>query len=234
MAESDLYEPVRAFFTEAGYAVQAEVKGCDVVATREDDLVIVELKASANLTLLIQATARQSLTEAVYVAIPEPKKKRNHWRGTKRVLKQLGLGLLTVKSTPLGDSVTCHFDPTYGTRKNNRKKRALQKEIDNRSGSYNVGGVTGTPIITAYRENAILLAICLDRLGPSSGKALKKLTGCDNATSIMYKNHYGWFERLDKGVYTISTHALNEINKFPEVANQAVKRVSLLLQAQAD
>ena len=79
--ETDLYEPVRAFLEEEGYQVQAEVKGCDIAAVKDGQMVIVELKKAFNLKLVYQGMERQSLTEHVFVAIPVRKKDRGKRRG---------------------------------------------------------------------------------------------------------------------------------------------------------
>ena len=65
MKETDLSEPVKTYLKQQGYQVQSEVKDCDITAQRDDKLVIVELKTSVNMTLLIQATARQKITPFV-------------------------------------------------------------------------------------------------------------------------------------------------------------------------
>ena len=95
--ETDLSEPIKSYFKQKGYQVQAEVKNCDIIASKNDELIVVELKTSANMTLLIQATARQSISKHVYLAIPEPaKRKGTHWKGIVRVVSALDLGLLVV------------------------------------------------------------------------------------------------------------------------------------------
>ena len=67
-------QPVKDFFTAEGYDVYGEVNDCDVVAVKEDELIIVELKLRLNLDLVMQATKkRQRLSDQVYVAIPKPK-----------------------------------------------------------------------------------------------------------------------------------------------------------------
>ena len=58
--------------------MQAEVKDCDIAARNDDELVIVELKTSANMTLLIQATARQKITPVVMWQYPSLQAKRVH------------------------------------------------------------------------------------------------------------------------------------------------------------
>ena len=51
MLETELYLPVKAFLEAQGYRVRGEVKNCDIAATKDDELLIVELKTSANMTL---------------------------------------------------------------------------------------------------------------------------------------------------------------------------------------
>ena len=42
--ETDLYLPVQRFFSELGFKVDAEVRDCDIVASKDDIVVICELK----------------------------------------------------------------------------------------------------------------------------------------------------------------------------------------------
>ncbi len=94
--ETDLYQPIRDYLIENGYTVRSEVINCDITAVKDDDLIVIELKRSANIELLIQATERQRITDSVYVAIPTPKTKGSRWRGIKRVLRMLEVGLMVV------------------------------------------------------------------------------------------------------------------------------------------
>ena len=87
MLETDLSAPVKSYLEGHGYQVNCEVKNCDIVATKDDDVIVVELKTSINLTLIVQATNRQTLSDSVYVAVPAPNKKSHHWRGVITVLK---------------------------------------------------------------------------------------------------------------------------------------------------
>ena len=79
MNETDLYRPVHDYLVEQGYAVQGEVRKCDVAAVKGDELVIVELKLRLNAEVLAQAAMRQQITDSVYVAVPRPKSLRS-WR----------------------------------------------------------------------------------------------------------------------------------------------------------
>ena len=104
MRETDLYAPIKAFLEGQGYEVKAEIDGCDVVARREDEpLVVVELKVTLNLELILQAIDRQKASDAVYIAVPDDRRTksrtllhRSH-KGVLRLVKLLGLGLLVVR-----------------------------------------------------------------------------------------------------------------------------------------
>ena len=222
MLETELSAPVKAYLESHGYQVNCEVKDCDIVATRGDDLIIVELKMSVNLTLLVQATKRQSISDSVYVAVPAPTKRNRQWRGTLTVLKRLEVGLLLVEEGAMGMVVSKQFDPIpYQRKKNTRSRRALLTEVADRSGDYNVGGSTKTTLMTAYRENAILIACCLSKLGPSSPKSLRNLGTGEKTTSILSANHYGWFQRVEKGVYELTDQGDFESRSFKQIYKQA-------------
>ena len=222
MLETELSAPVKTYLESHGYQVNCEVKDCDIVATRGDDLIIVELKTSVNLTLLVQATKRQSISDSVYVAVPAPTKRNRQWRGTLTVLKRLEVGLLLVEEGAMGMVVSKQFDPIpYQRKKNTRSRRALLTEVADRSGDYNVGGSTKTTLMTAYRENAILIACCLSKLGPSSPKSLRNLGTGDKTTSILSANHYGWFQRVEKGVYELTDQGDFESRSFKQIYKQA-------------
>ena len=222
MLETELSAPVKTYLESHGYQVNCEVKDCDIVATRGDDLIIVELKTSVNLTLLVQATKRQSISDSVYVAVPAPTKRNRQWRGTLTVLKRLEVGLLLVEEGAMGMVVSKQFDPIpYQRKKNTRSRRALLTEVADRSGDYNVGGSTKTTLMTAYRENAILIACCLSKLGPSSPKSLRNLGTGDKTTSILSANHYSWFQRVEKGVYELTDQGDFESRSFKQIYKQA-------------
>ena len=124
MLETELSAPVKAYLESHGYQVNCEVKDCDIVATRGDDLIIVELKTSVNLTLLVQATKRQSISDSVYVAVPAPTKRNRQWRGTLTVLKRLEIGLLLVSEGSMGMLVSKQFDPMSYPKKEKLPKQA--------------------------------------------------------------------------------------------------------------
>ena len=155
--ETELYPPIRDFLVSLGYTVRSEVRGCDITATREDELVVIEMKRRFSTDLLIQAVERQRLTDSVYVALPQSaiptgRSGRARWQGMQRLLKRLELGLLLVSSE---SSVLVLFHPIACERRRaGRARRALLREVEGRSGDYNVGGGTRQRICTRLSEAA--------------------------------------------------------------------------------
>ncbi|MEM9196462.1 MAG: DUF2161 family putative PD-(D/E)XK-type phosphodiesterase [Pseudomonadota bacterium] len=199
MRETDLYASVKAFLEQQGYTVKSEIGPCDVVARRgEDPPVIVELKLRVSLALIHQAIARQTLFDHVYIAVPESPAARS--RDTHRLCRRLGLGLLTVAE----GAVTAWLDPgPYAPRKRAAAATRLLREFDKRVGDPNLGGSRG-PRMTAYRQAALRCAGHLAAQGPTPGRVVVSATGVVRATQIMRDDHYGWFERVARGVYALS------------------------------
>ena len=205
MKESSLYAPVRDYLTAQGYRVRGEVHHCDLAATRGGATVIVELKRALNVDLLAQAVQRQRVSASVYVAVPRPNGKENspRWRGIRRLLRQLELGLIWVSFQGAQPHVEVVAHPLPFDRKRNRRaERALIEESERRSADT-VGGSRGKPLLTAYRENALLIALALDRHGPQSPRALRAMGTGPKTQSILYNNVYGWFQRTGHGVYNL-------------------------------
>ncbi|MCF3595650.1 DUF2161 family putative PD-(D/E)XK-type phosphodiesterase [Rhodobacteraceae bacterium LMO-12] len=206
MSETDLYPPVKAWLETLGYVVKGEVGAADVVALRGDEEpLIVELKTGFSLTLLQQAVARQAVSDTVYVAVPRWKGKSG-WRafkGNVGLCKRLGVGVLSVQMKT--GEVKAHCDPLpFQPRKSKRRKAALLKEFAGREGDPNLGGMKRETIVTAYRQGALRCAVYLAEHGASRGAAVAKATGVARATTMMRDNHYGWFEKVEKGVYALS------------------------------
>ena len=64
-----------------------------------------------------------------------------------------------------------------------------------------MGGSTRQPIMTAYRQQALACAVELAR-GPSRPRDLKPRL--PDAPAILLRNVYGWFVRIERGVYGLS------------------------------
>ncbi|OUS07756.1 hypothetical protein A9Q96_05220 [Rhodobacterales bacterium 52_120_T64] len=223
MQETDLYAPVKTFLESQGYEVKAEVTDCDLVAIRENEPpVIVELKLSLSLDLLMQGIERQKISDAVYVAVPAGKGKTWNVRAKNaiKICKRLGLGLISVRFDSGRGNIIVHTDPgAYKVHKLAKRKTALLLEFQRRVGDPNTGGQSRRAIITAYRQDALRIAIAL-QAGPSSPSSLAKLLAIPKAQSILQKNYYGWFIRVERGVYSIGPEgsaALKTYNEIVEV-----------------
>lgn len=202
MREADLYPPVKAYLEAQGYEVKAEIGECDVIARRGDEEpVVIELKLSFSLALVMQGVARQTMFEQVYLAVPVSKGWRTRYRDALRLCRRLGLGLLAVR----GDMVEAHLDPApYQPRRNAAKRGRLLREFERRVGDPNDAGTTGVKRMTAYRQDALRIAARLSAAGEEKAAKVAAATGVARARAIMAADHYGWFERVERGVYALT------------------------------
>lgn len=200
--ETDLYPPLRDWLENNGYHVHAEVGDCDIAARRGEELVLVEIKRAINLDLLLQAVRRQEADASVYVAVPAPDTVDKRWRELMRLLKRLELGLLVVYLESALPRVELAFHPVPQERRRRKTTtQSLLSEMSGRSLSLNQGGSNRRPVMTAYREQALGVAVALERLGPTSPKKLRAAGASQKAAMILRANHYGWFERVSIGQY---------------------------------
>jgi hypothetical protein len=219
MLETDLYSPLKTWFEDQGFEVRGEVNHCDLVAQKGDDLVVVELKLKPSLKLLYQATDRLQLTDEVYIGLPAPTKNRKALKAFQKLLKNLGIGLLLVHTSSLGHRIEQALPASkIPNRRSRRKALALTKEFSGRGETDNLGGTASKKILTVYREDALLVVAFLENLEIASPKKLVMLGCATRAGQILRDNHYGWFERVKRGHYTVSAHASEEVTaSFPEV-----------------
>ena len=203
--ESDLYGPVKAHLERQGYAVKGEVGAADMVARRGDEPpVIVELKLRITLALFHQAVSRLALSDHVYIAVPKPtgKTARRALRDNLTLCRRLGLGFITVRAD---GRVEVHCDPgLYSPRRNKPKAARLLREFDRLRGDPNDGGATRHGIVTAYRQDALRCAAYLAETGAEKGAIVARAAEVPQATRIMRENHYGWFRKVETGVYDLS------------------------------
>lgn len=198
--ESDLYAPVKTLLEAQGYDVKGEVRGCDVVGVRTDEPpVIVELKRRFGLPVVLQGVDRLALSERVYIAVgqwPKP------LAAVRKLCRRLGLGLIVV-SGPRADVV---LDPLpYRPRLDKRKVGRLLGEHQRRVGDPNLGGsATRLGVMTAYRQEALRCAAELAAHGPMKIAELRRRIDAPRAAAILQRDVYGWFERVDRGVYRVT------------------------------
>ena len=203
--EQDLYPPIKALLERQGYTVKGEVGAADIVAMREGaEPVIVELKLRFSLALFHQAIARLSVTDHVYLGVCKPtgRSARRALKDNLALCRRLGLGLITVRADGVVE-VQCDPGP-YAPRKSKIRTQRLLREFERLEGDPNAGGATRHGIVTAYRQDALKCAAHLAEHGAAKGADVAQATGVSTATRLMYDNHYGWFDKVDKGVYRLT------------------------------
>ena len=218
MNETELYSPLKTYLEAQGYEIKGEIGRCDVFARRgTEQPLIVELKLSINLSVVMQAVDRLSLSPNVYVGVPRQcaalGKKR---RSVLKLFRVLGIGLISIDPQRSSGSVAVLLDPAdYRPRVSKPKQARLLREFAHRVGDPNHGGsVSRGGVITAYRQSAIRIALLLRELGPTRASMVAQQTEEARAREIMYRNYYGWFETVSRGVYRLTPRGLAEIEHF--------------------
>jgi hypothetical protein len=200
--ETALYPPLKAFLERKGFDVKGEVCSCDIVAVRAGEpplLVILEMKLSFTLELLLQAVDRMPAADTVWLAVTASRRGRDQDRRVHRLCRLLGLGLLAVNATT-GDVAVLSEPEPYRPRSNLKQRRRILKEHGTRRGDPAAGGSVRQPVMTAYRQRALDCAAAL-RAGPLRPRDLRPLAS--DAGSILLRNVYGWFERVEPGIYRL-------------------------------
>lgn len=216
--EKDQYPILKNHLESLGYTVKAEINDVDLMALKDEVVVLIEMKTTLNIPLIAQGVRRKSLEDSVYLSIPKPTDKvlkSPLFKDKCLILKHLGLGLILVDMKY--EALNILFDPGKRTanRAHKRRKR-LKEEFNARLSDYNTGGSHRTRIITAYRELA-LLALDHMRDQPRTTKALRAHTGRGKVTDILQKNHYGWFRRISRGVYEITDVGREALEEYSRV-----------------
>ncbi|MCB5203115.1 DUF2161 family putative PD-(D/E)XK-type phosphodiesterase [Neorhizobium sp. T786] len=212
--ETSLYLPVKHFLENAGYAVKGEIGGCDVVGLIEGDtavVVVCELKLSFNLELVLQAVDRAAAADEVWIAARVSAKGRGR-EADKRyrdLCRRLGIGMLGVSDAGEVSIIVSSVSPMPRT--NPKRRTRLVKEHRKRQGDPALGGSTKVPIMTAYRQQSLACAAALVD-GPLRPRDLKVVT--PTAGQILLNNYYGWFERIDKGVYGLSESGARALERW--------------------
>jgi len=214
-SETALYAPVKRFLEAQGFSVKGEVCGCDLVALRGDEpprVVIGELKLAFNLELVLQGVNRIAACDEIWLAV------RASWRRgresdprVRKLCRFLGFGLLGVFPN---DRVEVLVEPGPWRPRNDRKRRTrLLREHQRRQGDPALGGSSKAPIMTAYRQQALACAAILSD-GPRRPKEIK--VRVPDGPKILLNNVYGWFDRVERGIYTLTPDGIAALTRWPQ------------------
>jgi hypothetical protein len=213
--ETALYLPVKRFLEKLGFTVKGEIGGCDLVALSGGEppiVVIGELKLSFNLELILQAVDRAGACDEVWLAaqFSERGKGRESDARYRNLCRRLGFGMLAVTKS---GHVEVIVSPTAVPRRDLKRRSRLITEHRKRQGDPALGGSTRAPIMTAYRQQALACASALSH-GPRKVRDLKP--AIPDAPKILLHNVYGWFERVERGIYMLTDSGRAALKRWPQ------------------
>lgn len=231
MKEVELYSPVKKLLESEGYNIRAEVTGVDISAIKDEDLLIVEMKTAFNMKLLMQAVKRQRMSQTVYIAIPRPTYKKRFSKDNKDreyLLRRLAIGLIYIVLDVEDPYAVFVFHPKdfnmkLSRGKSTKRTKRLMNEHKGRSENYNTGGSVRTKLVTAYRENSLKIAYTLKDGESMKTKEIRDAGCCDKTTTILYNNHYEWFEKVGRGEYKLNENGQKALVKYRDILKHIVK-----------
>jgi hypothetical protein len=211
--ETSLYLPVKRFLEGLGFAVKGEVCGCDIVALRGDGpplVVVGELKLGFNLELVLQGVNRMTACDEVWLAVRmRARRGREHDARVRKLCRLLGFGLLGVSTSGRVD-VLVQPGPWRPRRDQHRRMRLID-EHRRRIGDPASGGMSKMPIMTAYRQQALTCAASLLE-GPRRTREIRTIV--PDAPKILLRNVYGWFYRIERGIYGLTQAGATALDRW--------------------
>jgi hypothetical protein len=214
--ETTLYPPIKGFLEAAGYVVKGEIGGCDVVGVSEGEpsvLVVCELKLTFNLELILQAVDRATISDEVWIAarVSAKGKGRETDRRFRDLCRRLGIGMLSVADNGTVDVIVSPQSPA--PRKNAKRRSRLVSEHKRRKGDPALGGINRSPIMTAYRQQALTCAAALQQ-GLVRPRDIRPFA--PDVATILRGNVYGWFDHADRGVYGLTAAGIEALRRWPQ------------------
>ncbi|MDR7220731.1 DUF2161 family putative PD-(D/E)XK-type phosphodiesterase [Aminobacter aminovorans] len=218
MLETALYSPVKRFLESLGFEVKGEIGGCDLLAVSNDAppiVVVCELKLQFNLELILQGVDRAAAADEIWLAARMSPRGKGR-EGDKRfrnLCRRLGFGLLGIFDD---ERVEVLLSPDAPAPRRDPKRRSrLVSEHRRRQGDPVVGGGSRAPIMTAYRQDALKCAVALVD-GPRRPRDLSQAVS--RAPKILQDNVYGWFVRVDRGIYDLTDTGREALQRWPQQA----------------
>ncbi|MFZ0812838.1 MAG: DUF2161 family putative PD-(D/E)XK-type phosphodiesterase, partial [Bradyrhizobium sp.] len=103
--------------------------------------------------------------------------------------------------------------PTTLPRRDLKRRSRLITEHRTRQGDPALGGSTRAPIMTAYRQQALACAFALLQ---GSRKVRDLKPAIPDASKILLHNVYGWFDRVERGVYRLTDSGRAALKRWPQ------------------
>ena len=213
--ETSLYLPVKHFLENLGFEVKGEICGCDLVALHGDAppvVVIGELKLSFNLDLVLQGVDRTAACDEIWLAIRTSVRDRGRERDprVRKLCRLLGFGLLGVSAA---GQVELLVEPgAWRPRRDPQRRSQLVAEHRRRQGDPALGGSSKSPIMTAYRQQALACVAALSD-GPRRPREIK--AAIPDAPKIFLRNVYGWFVPVERGLYALTDLGRATLTRWP-------------------
>lgn len=218
MLETALYSPVKRFLEGLGFEVKGEIGGCDLLALSNDAppiVVVCELKLQFNLELILQGVDRAAAADEIWLAARMSPRGKGR-EGDKRfrnLCRRLGFGLLGIFDDERVEVLLSPEAPA--PRRDSKRRSRLVSEHRRRQGDPVVGGGSRAPIMTAYRQDALKCAVALVD-GPRRPRDLSQAVS--RAPKILQDNVYGWFVRVDRGIYDLTDTGREALQRWPQQA----------------
>jgi len=164
---------------------------------------------------VLQGVDRTAACDEVWLAVRASSRGRGREADprVRKLCRFLGFGLLGV--FPRGHVELLVEPSPWRPRRDTRRRSALVDEHRRRQGDPASGGSTRAPIMTAYRQRALICAAALEP-GPRTTRELK--VAVPDAPTILLRNVYGWFARVDRGLYALTNQGRAALLRWPRSA----------------
>ena len=97
-------------------------------------------------------------------------------------------------------------------RRDNKRRSRIVTEHRHRQGDPTICGSTLQPIMTAYRQQALACAAALSR---TPARPCDPKGAAPDAAKILRRNVYGWFVRVERGVYDPADSGREALIRWP-------------------
>jgi len=176
-------------------------------------VVIGETKLTFSFELVLQGVDRAGVGDEVWLAasLSRSGKGRESDPRFRALCRRLGFGLLGVAAN--GDVHVLLSPLAAAPRRDAKRRSRIVEEHRRRRGDPTAGGGSRRPIMTAYRQQALICAAAL-AAGPLRPRDLR--ARAPDAAKILLGNVYGWFDRPGRGLYALNEAGRAALRQWPQ------------------